>query len=482
MAKFSYSDFEKVISDNFEEDFVEELLKYVAEINFKKFIKYLINNVYKTIYDVESEKETKGNTICDDIIKEYVKLINFKGKLDFKSFLKIIYSVPAFIPLLLLLLETSVYLNRISNRQIFVNSISININKTGLLRELWDNNLDVGSFFEESYQEVFPTLKRQWEKYPEIQDKCEIFSFLYLSFKKAVYLPLKKMEDRLIMDINTLLDTYFYTAEENTSYDFCGGPRMIPDASDKLNSIMIGNVYKPDKYKKKEEENEAYINAYADYEYYKFWYTRLKYISKYFDAKKNNTNIIPTYKYIDFNQNDLYLLEMDYKLCIENSKVDLLEYIMKSDKFLYTFFTSYEDLSNSNKILSYIRKTSKKDFALKVIKTKYNLLSKKSDKRIQNKFIEFNKIIKGIDFDSNVYEQLGKEKFNMINDFLKSYYADNSDRFWEFDDKEHETDELKSFIPKFKILYHLFEQYLKTPNELLYKAINQQIKYIITPK
>ena len=190
--------------------------------------------------------------------------------------------------------------------------------------------------------------------------------------------------------------------------------------------------------------------------------------------------MIPTYKYIDFNQNDLNLLEMDYKLCIENSKVDLLEYIMKSDKFLYTFFTSYEDLSNSNKILSYIRKTSKKTFALKVIKTKYNLLSKKSDKRIQNKFIEFNKIIKGIDFDSNVYEQLGKEKFNMINDFLKSYYADNSDRFWEFDDKEHETDELKSFIPKFKILYHLFEQYLKTPNELLYKAIDQQIKYIIT--
>ena len=478
MAKFSYSDFEEVISDNFEDDFVEGLLKYVTEIKFKKFIKYLINNIKQTISYIETEREIKGNIINDNIIKEYVKLINFKGKLDFKSFLKIIYSVPAFIPLLLLLLETSVYLNRISNRQIFINSISININKTGLLRELWDNNLDVGSFFEESYQEVFPTLKQQWEKYPEIQDKCEIFSFLYLSFKKAVYLPLKKMEDRLIMDINTLLDTYFYTTEENTSYDFCGGPRMIPDASDKLNSIMIGNVYKPDKYKKKEEENEAYINAYADYEYYKFWYTRLKYISKYFDAKKNNTNIIPTYKYIDFNQNDLNLLEMDYKLCIENSKVDLLEYIMKSDKFLYTFFTSYEYLSNSNKIISYIRKTSKKTFALNVIKTKYNLLYKKSDKRIQNKFVEFNKIVKDIDFDSNVYEQLGKEKFDVVNDFLKSYYIDNSDRFWEFDDKENETDELKSFIPKFKILYYLFEQYIKTPNELLYKAINQQIKHI----
>lgn len=475
MSKFSCYDFEKTLLDNFEEDFVENLLDYITKIDFNKFVRGLLKNLKTTIAYIEQARVTQGNIVVDNVIKRYVDLINIQDKLDFKTFQNIIYNVPAFIPLVLLFLKTNVYLNRISSRKSFVESIHINIDKVGLLNELWCNNLSVGSFFENTYQQVFPTIKRQWQKYPEVEAKCEIFSFLYLSFEKAVFLPLKKMEDRLIMDINTLFDTYFYTSEDNTDYDFCGGPRMIPDASDKLKSIMIGNVYKPDKYKKKEEENRDYIDGYTDYNNYKFWYTRLNFIAEYLEAKRTKQSIKLKYKKLDLYEDQLKLLEKDYQFCVENQKADLLKYILKLDKFLYYFLTLHEKISNTDSIINYIAKISKKDFALKVIKNKYSYLYSKSNKRIQNKFIEFNKLTKDYHDEDSHESKSSIEISENINKFLKFYYEDNSDRYEELDDKESEDDELKEFIPKFRIFYNLFEQYLNVPTEALYQVLIEQI-------
>lgn len=471
MCDFSNYDFEDVFKQKFEEDFVDKLLEYISNINFNEFVLFLVKNIRKTILLIEAERETKGNEVIEKVLQNYINTVNVEGKLSLEHFIKIIRVVPAFIPIVLMFLKTNVYLNKISSRNSFVNAIQINIDKTALQKELWENNMDVGSFFDESYETVFPTIYKEWKKNPNVREKCQIISFVYLAFEKAVYLPIEKMEDRLIMDINTLLDTYFYTEEDNTFYDFCGGPRLIPDASDKLQSIMKGNVYKPDKYKRRKAEKTAYINSYTDYGEYKFWYKRLKYILGYLNPNIKNNLVRSKYKKLDFYKNQFETLEKDYKYFAKEKKENLLNYVLSEDSFLHSFFTLHNRIKNLEDLITYIEKTPEKTFALDVIQYKYNELAKKSHKRIQNKFTEFNKII-----NSN-----GKKK-NYISSFLESYYNNYEERNEDLDDKEYEDDELKNFIPNFNRLYNLFQQYLNTPCKFLYDAILEQINYFVSSK
>ena len=483
MCDFSNYDFENVFKQKFEEDFVDKILEYISNINFDELVLSLVKNIKKTVLFIEYGRETKGNEVIEELLKNHINLVDIKGKLSFKHFMRIITTIPAFIPIVLMFLKTNVYLNKVSSRNSFVNAIQINIDKTALQKELWENNMDVGSFFDESYETVFPTIYKEWKKNPNVREKCQIISFVYLAFEKAVYLPIEKMEDRLIMDINTLLDTYFYTEEDKTSYDFCGGPRMILDASDKLQSIMKGNVYKPDKYKRRKAEKTAYINGYTDYGEYKFWYKRLKYILGYLNPNIKNNLVRSKYKKLDFYKNQFETLEKDYKFFAEEKKDNLLNYVLSEDSFLHGFLTLHKRIKDSKNLINYIKRTSEKTFALDIIQYKYDELAKKSHKRIQNKFTEFNRIVKSWDDKYNTKYKETFEKRNEINYFLESYYNDDEEeRRWELDDKEGEIDELENFVPNFNRLYNLFQQYLNTPSEVLYNAILEQVDYFISSK
>ena len=67
MSKFSCYDFEKTLLDNFEEDFVENLLDYITKIDFNKFVRGLLKNLKTTIAYIEQARGTQGNIVVDNL-------------------------------------------------------------------------------------------------------------------------------------------------------------------------------------------------------------------------------------------------------------------------------------------------------------------------------------------------------------------------------------------------------------------------------
>lgn len=455
-----------------EADFTNNLFLYMANLDIRAYLNTLISNIKTTIDYIEENRELNCEKILDNVNKKYISMFESKSELTFQNFLLILHNIPAFMPLVIIILKTNIYLNKIANRTCFIESIKFEINKTNLLKELWEKNLEIGSFFEDCYEDVYPTITRQWEKYPNIHKKCKIFAYLYLAIEKAIYLPIEKMEDRLIMDMNTLLDTYFFTEEDKTSYDFCGGPRMIPNASDKLNSIMQGNVLKPDKYKKKEKELHAYIDGFTDYNTYKTWYKRLKYIFQYWNCENKP---LKKFKKLNLDSSELELFNLDYKYFVQTKqKPNIFKYLFQSDEELARIISYNLKIKTKEKLEKWITNTTSKNFALTIIKSKYPILSKKSNKRIQNKFTEFSTLVNEICIVDSVYSV--REQLIEIYD-----QYENNNRYWELDDKEFEDIKLKiieseEILLPIKKLYYLYEQYTYTPSKYLYNALIKQIK------
>ena len=458
----------------FEIGFFDELFEFVSNLDIKMYFVSILKYIYMVTKKLESEIETNSRKITRSPDVQIIRDISKIKRMSFKDFKSLVHTTPALIPIMILLIRIHIYLKLISNRNSFMNSVTISIDKIALLHELWGNNLCSGTCLKARAREVFPIIQKQWTRYPKIQKQYEILGFLYLCIDKAIYKPIEKMEDRMLMDIDTLLDTYFHT--EDTEEEYCNGCGLpfIPNASDKLDSILKGNVKNPDKMKKEKETLESYLDSYHDYKNYKFWHKKLKFIiknidkchykvkNKTLDSNLTNQQMEDFEEMIDLifccNKNKKDCQNYDGSRCSKDWQKNLFDYIKTQDEDLYVVIVDKMHNKTFNKLKKYINSISEKEFAFSLVKEFYPLLKDKTNKTIQNRYANHEK-------DEGLLWRI-----RLYNDRIRNFNLDH---------KESEFKALEEkMLDEFSELYGYYEDYTYEPNEIYYKRIIKLIEKI----
>jgi len=485
------NDYENIEDNNsidlyFNEVFQKKLLSYITNLSVIEYAEKILPNIKNSI-DLLSHVDDA--TQPQDI--RTLKIQNFedipKKQMTLPVFKRLVENTPALMPLALILLKINRNLTQLKERYFFVDSITININKEALLNEIWEKNLPLnGCFFNIIENDILPLIDKCLYMFPNIQRKYSNFTTLYNAIVTALHKPILRLEDRLFLDINSLLDIYLFSDDESAQFvDFCG-PHYSESIEEKLDYIMQLNVLKPQKNLKARREAKIYFEAHSDYDICKKWFNKIKYLMKYI----NEDTCI---KYILQDINSLPLDEIginDYKhaiskiYCCENKSFNnencehkdkirckisackkqrsIFTYIFRENEELYQHLTSKYKIKNDIDLNKLISKMSIKEFAMSFLQWKYDLLENKSIKTIANIFADSDALIKN------------------YNAYMNDTKTELLERNWELDDKEYcpTYSYEDKIIEKLEQLYQKFEHFSLNLSDKKYDQIYGLIREI----
>jgi len=471
-SKFENMDYQNFLKKFFNATFPHKLIDYILDLSAKEIAISLSKQIKKSLLAIEHPNRfTVSEQRANIVIHNIKEIPNKKLRIDdIDCFLK---NIPALIPLTIMLLKTHNYLNKLSARYSFIDSITIKINKKDLLNELFDKNLCSGGFINEKLKNLFPIIEQYFYMIPQISENYRIFNYLYYIIDKAIYQPVEKLEDRLFMDMNTLLDVYCFSQDDPFEYNFCHGIADVPNVDDKVSYILYSNVVMPEKEQKKKEELKNYIDAYKDYNLYKYWFNKIKFLVKYANNNICYQNIIKDLQSLNIGITEMHdyskAIESIYKCplglsedncsyksgksCLQSAydkERSVANYIYKTNENVYRILTTLFNASSDENLYNLFEKSNIKNLCLAVIKSKYNYLSDKNDKTISNIFANYNEILKQYSAkteDDNI-QYLSHTRYDAL------------------DDKEYEEETLEDkIIENLYILYLNFVNYVEKPND-----------------
>lgn len=282
---------------------------------------------------------------------------------------------------------------------------------------------------------------------------------------------IKEIPNKKLM--NTLLDVYCFSQDDPFEYNFCHGIADVPNVDDKVSYILYSNVVMPEKEQKKKEELKNYIDAYKDYNLYKYWFNKIKFLVKYANNNICYQNIIKDLQSLNIGITEMHdyskAIESIYKCplglsedncsyksgksCLQSAydkERSIANYIYKTNENVYRILTTLFNASSDENLYNLFEKSNIKNLCLAVIKSKYDYLSDKNDKTISNIFANYNDILK---------------QYSAKTEDENIQYLSHT-RYDALDDKEYEEESLEDkIIENLYILYLNFVNYVEKPND-----------------
>lgn len=485
------NDYDEIDYDNskeeyFDEVFQKKLLTYITNISVVEYTKKILPNIQNS---VDLLTKITDETLPQDI--RTLKIQNFedisKKHMTLPTFKRLIENIPALMPLALVLLKINRNLTQLKERYLFIDSISLNIDKEALLNELWDKNMPFnGCFFNIVEDDILPLIDKCLYMYPTIQSRYSNFITLYNAIVTTLHKPILRLEDRLFLDINSLLDIYLFSDDESAQFVDCCGPHYSESIEEKLDYIMQLNVLKPQKNLKARREAKTYFEAYSNYNVCKKWFNKIKFLMKYTEEntcikqilqdiedlplddigrKDYKQAILKIYNCKNNSQNNENCEHKSKKFCdISACKKEraITAYIFRENEELYQYLISAYKIKSDIMLNKLISKTPVKEFSMKFLQWKYDLLKTKSIKTISNIFADSDTLIKN------------------YNAYMNDTEEEVIERNWELDDKEYcDTNSYEDeIIEKLERLYQNFEHFSLNLSDKEYEQIYAIIREI----
>ena len=474
--------YEEFLSRYFYPNFHKRLFEYIESFSPKNYAQNVIKQISKSVNALYSRHnidfwDNEKNIIIHNIIN-----IGHIRKLKILDIDELINHVPALIPLGLMLLKMHIYLNKLKENNTIIDSITIKLDKKTLFYELWDKNLFCGTFIKNELEDIFPIIKNYWNLDTKLRNRYLRLSQLYYVINKAVFKPIEKLEDRMVMDINNLLDVYCYSEDKVEEFNFSHGIPDIPDVQDKIASIIYANIAKPQKIEKQQKLVRLYINAYKDYMQYKQGVQLLRFLAKYENKNICYHKILKDLGNLGLDSEDLkifqeairtmykcpldeksikceYLNQNKCSYCNYVQQQSLSTYTYKNCQNIYKILRTLYKVEDNTALLKMLNKIKIKDFCMKAIKINYCELRKRSVKTISNIFSNYKIMI-----IKNTLLEMKKFEYN--------------DRNWETDPKEdldYYTSDNK-IVEKIEELYLNYEQFLIKQTDKRYYKIQDILK------
>ena len=464
----------------FSEHFQKKLVEYIPNISIVKYAKNILPVIKQCTDNLNSFDKNSLPEEIRDLKVQNVEDISKIRSLKITDFDRLLNNTPALIPLAILILKTNLNLKKLKASNLFIDFMTIDIDKTNLLKKLWEYNLPLeGTFFSDIEYGALALLDKCTYFTPKIQAKYKLFTDLFNAINEALYKPVMRLEDRIVLDINSILDIYMFTGDNSAVFfDGCG-PHYSESVEDKLESIMQLNVLKPQKNMKTKLEAKAYISAFNDYQKSKYWYNKIKFFLKYVAKPRCIYKI----------QNDIMRLNLDndellsytrmlntlfqcpkYKTsdddCYERCEEDVVmrsvsTYIFHNYEELYKFLFETYKIRNDKMLAKIIKNYSIKEFSMNFIKWKYDLLKDKTIKTISNQFSNYEQLVKNSllhDDEEDEFPEL--ERNEDLDDKLYDTYPNTEDLI----------------IEKLEEIYSYFEQFSTKIDDELYDEIAYKIR------
>ncbi len=465
-------DYEKLLSENckdafFNKDFQKNLLKYIANISVEEYTRKILPNIENSL---ELLTKITEDTLPKDI--RTLKVQNFKDiskkkNITLSTFARLLENTPALMPLAIILLKINRNLTQLKERYLFIDSITLNIDKESLLKELWyKHNPLEGCYFNIEEDDVLPLIEKCLYRYPTIQNNYYEFVTLYNAIVTSLHKPILRLEDRLYLDVNSLLDIYLFSDDESARFVDCCGPHYAESIEEKLDYIMQLNVLKPQKNLKARREAKIYFEAYSNYDICKKWFNKIKFLIKYAEKDICINQILQDIKDLPLNDEGkeyeqavlkIYNCEknaLNNQNCEHKSKKycsisackkqrAILSYIFRENEELYRYLTLVYKIKSDVALDNLISQISIKEFSMKFLQWKYDILKDKSIKTISNIFADYKTLVKNYNAYMNDSEEVVLE------------------RNWELDDKDYcDTYSYEDdIIQKLEQLYQNFEHF-----------------------
>ena len=469
-------------SDNleifFNKLFQKKLIEYISDLSIIEYARSILPVIMKCINNINSFDKNVLPEQIRDFKAQNIEDISKIKSLKITDLDRLLKNTPVLMPLAFLILKTNLNLKKLKSSNLFIECMTIDIDKKNLLKKLWYYNSPLdGLFFSDIENGALELLDTSTYLNQKIYQKYKKFVDLFNAINQTLYKPVMRLEDRIILDINSILDIYLFTGDNSAVFIDCCGPHYAQNVEEKLEDIMQLNVLQPQKDLKTKLEAKTYLLAFKDYQKCKYWYNKIKFFLKYTtmpkciykifddimrlnldseqlsDYKKTLNTLFqcPTYKksYSDCNRN----------ICEETLIRPFCTNIFHHFEELYKFLYANYKIRNDKMLLKVIKENSLKDFSMSFVQWKYDLLKDKTKKTIANQFSNYDKLVKNY----NLHETLDPpelERNENLDNKLYDTYPDTED----------------IIIEKLEEIYTYFEQYSIKPVDELYDTITDKIR------
>lgn len=464
----------------FNKQFQKKLMEYIPKLSIVEYSRNILPVIQKCANNLNAfDKNALPDEIRDIKVQNIEDISKIKS-LKITDFDRLLKNTPALIPIAILLMKTNLNLKKLKSRNLFIEFMTIDIDKENLLKKLWYYHSPLeGLFFSDIENGALELLDTSTYLNPKLNKKYKNFIDLFNAVNQSLYKPIMRLEDRIILDINSILDIYLFTGDNSAVFVDCCGPHYAESVEDKLEDIMQLNVFEPQKNLKTKIEAKTYILAFNDYQRCKYWYNKIKFFLKYTQKPKCIYKITN-----DINRLNLDFEELsDYKKtlstlfqcpkylpndsncfdsnCEEALIRSLCTYIFHNYEELYKFLRANYKIRNDKMLAKLIKENSLKDFSMKFIQWKYDLLKDKTPKTIANQFSNYDQLVKNYNLhDTSEPPELYRNED--LDDKLYDTYPSTEDRI----------------IENLEEIYTYFEQYSIKPDDELYDEIIDMIRHL----
>ena len=239
-------------SDNleifFNKLFQKKLIEYISDLSIIEYARSILPVIMKCINNINSFDKNVLPEQIRDFKAQNIEDISKIKSLKITDLDRLLKNTPVLMPLAFLILKTNLNLKKLKSSNLFIECMTIDIDKKNLLKKLWYYNSPLdGLFFSDIENGALELLDTSTYLNQKIYQKYKKFVDLFNAINQTLYKPVMRLEDRFILDINSILDIYLFTGDNSAVFIDCCGPHYAQSVEEKLEDIMQLNVLQPQK-------------------------------------------------------------------------------------------------------------------------------------------------------------------------------------------------------------------------------------------